>query len=274
MKNSEKKLLWSKKVNLSEDMGSDKNGWHLLAGKNMLITGACSNIGQCIAQESANHGANIYFTDIVGSEIKEFERQLNRDFQVKSKGFNSDVSQAADNDRLIDQLSESKVDIDILVNNVGLKLPNPSVGNFRMKDFEKIFQTNVSGPLYLTRLITDKMVKRNVQGSIIFISSIHQWINSRNVLYSSSKAAIGMIVKELASDLLPNGIRVNSIAPGWVKSDKKGRTLKAHDPVLHKSSISPIYIARAVVYLASEHFSRFTTGTVLKIDGGYTLNTY
>jgi NAD(P)-dependent dehydrogenase (short-subunit alcohol dehydrogenase family) len=272
MKNNKKKLSWSKKANFSDDKGSNENRQRLLTGKNMLITGACSNIGRSIAQESARHGANIYFTDIIETKIKELERQLSQDFQVKSRGFLSDVSQAADNDRLMSQLSESNVDINCLINNVGIKLPAPSVRNIKMKDFEKIFHTNVFGPLYLTGLITDKMVKRHIQGSIIFLSSIHQWIKSRNVLYSSSKAAIGMIVKELASDLLPNRIRVNAIAPGWVESDKKGRTLSARDRVLHKTSINPLYIARAVVYLASEHFSRFTTGTVLKIDGGYTLS--
>jgi NAD(P)-dependent dehydrogenase (short-subunit alcohol dehydrogenase family) len=262
----------NKKV-LSRSGTANENGRQLLIGKNVLITGACSNIGLCIALEAASHGANIYFTDIKETKIKDLERQLGDDFQVKSRGFVSDVSQTHDNDRLIGQLSESNVDIDILVNNVGIKLPNLPVSDIKMKDFEKIFQTNVFGPLYLTGLITHLMVQKNIQGSIIFLSSIHQWVKFRNVLYSSSKASIGMIVKELASDLVRDGIRVNAIAPGWVIEDDKGRTLKSRDRVLHKSSINPKYIARAAIYLASEHYSRFTTGTVLKIDGGFTLNT-
>jgi NAD(P)-dependent dehydrogenase (short-subunit alcohol dehydrogenase family) len=251
---------------------SYQNSQQLLLGKNILITGACANIGRSTAIESAIHGANVYFTDLHESDIKELENELNQDFQVKSKGFKSDVSQTNDNDLLIKQLSEAGIEIDILVNNVGIKLPNPSVREYQMADFDSIYKTNVSGPLYLTKIITNKMVKEKIKGSVIFLSSIQQWISRRNILYSSSKAAIGMIVESLAIDLLPHGIRVNSIAPGWVELDNKGRTKKARDPVLYKSSIPPSHIARAVVYLASDYFSKFTTGTVLKIDGGFSLN--
>ncbi|MEE9190600.1 MAG: SDR family oxidoreductase [Candidatus Neomarinimicrobiota bacterium] len=272
MKINKKIFSRFKSMNTPEELESNENEWQLLTGKNVLITGACSNIGWCIAQETARHGANVYFTDINETKINDLERQLGDDFQVKSRGFVSNVSQTADNDRLVSQLSKSNVDIDVLVNNVGITSLNPTVHSIKMKDFEKIFQTNVFGPLYLTGLITQLMAQNIIQGSIIFLTSIHQWTENRNILYSSSKAAVGMIVKELASELLQDKIRVNAIAPGWVEEDNAGRAIKASDRVIHKTSINPKYIARAAVYLASEHYSRFTTGTVLKIDGGLILN--
>jgi NAD(P)-dependent dehydrogenase (short-subunit alcohol dehydrogenase family) len=80
-----------------------------------------------------------------------------------------------------------------------------------------------------------------------------------------------MIIKELAVDLAPYKIRVNGIAPGWVAEDEQKQPLSIEYSLLHNCSISPCYIGRAAVYLASDYFSKFTTGTVLKIDGGTTL---
>ena len=118
------------------------------------------------------------------------------------------------------------------------------------------------------------MVDQHIPGCIIFLTSIHQWILRRAVSYSATKAALGMIVKELAIDLAPYGIRVNGIAPGWVDEDVTGHPYPYDRPVLHGSSINPRYIGRAVVYLSSDYFSRFTTGTVLQVDGGLSLGNY
>jgi NAD(P)-dependent dehydrogenase (short-subunit alcohol dehydrogenase family) len=80
-----------------------------------------------------------------------------------------------------------------------------------------------------------------------------------------------MIIKELALDLAPYHIRVNGIAPGYIDEDKNGNPITHKYTPLYKSSINPRYIGRAAVYLSSDFFSRFTTGTVLKIDAGLSL---
>jgi NAD(P)-dependent dehydrogenase (short-subunit alcohol dehydrogenase family) len=115
------------------------------------------------------------------------------------------------------------------------------------------------------------MTDNHISGSIIFITSIHQWTIRRFLSYSSSKATLGMIVKELALELAPYSIRVNGIAPGHVEEDKNGNTITHKYTPLYKSSINPCYIGRAAVYLSSDFFSRFTTGTVLKVDAGLSL---
>ena len=73
-----------------------------------------------------------------------------------------------------------------------------------------------------------------------------------------------MIVKELALDLAPNYIRVNWMAPGWTAEDKHETPLNQRHTPLHYSSINPHYIGRAAVYLASDYFSKFTTGSVIR----------
>lgn len=83
-----------------------------------------------------------------------------------------------------------------------------------------------------------------------------------------------MIIQELAVDLAPYGIRVNGIAPAWVAEDEQGHPFSQEYHLLHHSSINPRYIGRAAVYLASDYFSKFTTGTIIKIDAGASLYNY
>jgi NAD(P)-dependent dehydrogenase (short-subunit alcohol dehydrogenase family) len=90
-------------------------------------------------------------------------------------------------------------------------------------------------------------------------------------VYSATKAALGMLVKELAVDAAPYGIRVNGIAPGWVAVDEQGGVLRHLYTPLGQSSIDPACIARAAVFLVSDYHSPATTGAVLTIDGGLSL---
>ncbi|MCL1470697.1 SDR family NAD(P)-dependent oxidoreductase [Argonema antarcticum] len=242
----------------------------LFAGKNVLITGAGRNIGRSIALEMAKQGANIFFTDALQERCTNLEKELNS-YQVKSRGFLSDISNVENNNSLHSWLVDNHINIDILVNNVGIQFETIKIKNLDLGEWQKTFNTNVFGPMYLTKLISQMMVTNNVHGSIIFITSIHQWEIARWPSYSSSKAALGMIIKELAVELASFGIRVNGIAPGWVAEDEQGNPFSHEYTPLNKSSINPCYIGRAAVYLASDYFSGFTTGSVIKIDGGLSL---
>ncbi len=259
----------------------------LLTGRNALITGAGRNIGRSVAVEMAREGANVYFTEIDRQRCKNLEKELTA-YDVSSRGVLADITKASDTDKLCSWLSNERIDIDILVNNVGTdyermihersladraisRIVSASKSRRDQQIWREIYETNVFGPVYLTDLLSEKMVARGIQGSIIFISSIHQWMVRRDAVYSSSKAALGMLIKELAVSLAPYKIRVNGIAPGYVEEDEHGETMRHRQTPLYSSSISPCYIGRAVVYLASEYFSKFTTGTSLKIDAGLSL---
>lgn len=242
----------------------------LLAERNVLITGAGRNIGRSIALEMANQGASVFFTDIDRDRCHALEKELER-YKVNSRGFVSDVSKVADIDSMYESLSRDNVRIDILVHNAALHLDTVGVRQFDRDEWERTFETNVFGPLYLTKLVANAMVGDQIAGCIIFLSSIHQWTIRSVPSYSASKAALGMIIKELAAELAPFGIRVNGIAPGFVAEEKADGPRYYEHALLHKSSIGPQYIGRAAVYLASRYFSEFTTGTVLKIDDGLSL---
>lgn len=245
----------------------------LLAGKNALITGAGRNIGRSIAIEMAKQGANIFFTDIGIELCNNFEKELSP-YPIQARGFVSDISKSEDIDCLYSILSESRIIIDILINNVGIQFETIGINNLDLGEWQKTFQTNIFGPMYLTKLISQMMVNHSIEGSIIFMTSIHQEEVVRWLSYSSSKAALGMIIKELAVDFAPHGIKVNGIAPAWVAEDEQGYPLLHDYHLLHHTSINPCYIGRAAVYLASDYFSKFTTGTILKIDAGVSLYNY
>lgn len=242
----------------------------LLAEKNVLITGAGRNIGRSIAIEMAKQGANIFFTDIERENCEKLKQELAL-YKVNSEGFVSDVSKPKDINSMCESLSKNKVNIDTLIHNVGVHFSTIGIRNLDLGEWNKTFQANVFGPLYLTRMVSDTMISNQIGGCIIFLSSIHQWMIRAVPSYSASKAALGMIIKELAAELAPFGIRVNGIAPGAVMEQEAGDPRYLEHALLHKSSINPRYIGRAAVYLASDYFSHFTTGTVLKIDSGLSL---
>jgi len=250
----------------------DKSG-QLLGGRTALVTGAGANIGRSIALEMARHGANVLFTDINAGRCERLEAEL-APFPIAARGFRSDVSNPDEVDSLCERLLHDHLLPDILVNNVGIALHTRTLLELDDATMEKVFRTNVFGPLRLTSRLVEAMVDHHIQASVVFLTSIHQWEILRNISYTASKAALGMVIKELAIDLAPYGIRVNGIAPGFVKEDEQGRSLHNPDAPLFQRSINPKYIGRAAVYLASDYFSMHTTGTVLKIDAGTTASNH
>jgi NAD(P)-dependent dehydrogenase (short-subunit alcohol dehydrogenase family) len=217
----------------------------------------------------AAQGANIVFTDIDRERTVRLEEEL-RDQKMNAKGIVSDVSNPHAIDSLLRTLAQEQLSIDILVNNVGINGSSDTTHEVGADKWQTTFSTNVFGPMHLTQAIASGMQAKG-GGSIIFITSMHQWVVRRIPSYSASKAALGMIIKELAVELAPSHIRVNGIAPGWVEEDDEGNTRVNHYSLLHRTSINPAYIGRAAVYLASDYFSKFTTGTILKIDDGLSL---
>lgn len=245
----------------------------LLARKNVLITGAGRNIGRSIAHEMAKQGANVFFTDIDEELCKNVENELKQK-DANVRGFHIDCSNINELDKLITTMKNEKLSIDVLVNNVGIPKEIKPFKDINLEEWQKIFDTNVFSPGYLTKHIAQTMVENRICGSIIFITSIHQWIAFGMSSYSTSKAALGMLVKELAMEFAQYKIRVNGIAPGWIAEDDKGNPLYHEATPLYKSSVNPRFIGRAAVYLASDYFSKFTTGSIVKVDAGLSLHSY
>jgi NAD(P)-dependent dehydrogenase (short-subunit alcohol dehydrogenase family) len=257
-----------KPLDIQPDIQLVKPG-QLLEGKTILVTGAGKNIGRSIALECVQQGAIVYCLEkdaILARNIEKTLGELGNLGQV----FVCDITCHKQVDETLTLIKELQVKIDILVNNVGIHLPT-SIYQFDLQKWEKTYQTNLFSSVYLTHVVIQTMIEQNIKGNFIFLSSIHQETPIGCAGYSSSKAAIGMIIEELAIELAPFGIRVNGIAPGWTGVDEDGHPYSDRRGHLHQTSIPPQYIGRAAVYLASDYYSQYTTGTVLKVDSGLSL---
>jgi len=238
----------------------------LLLGRNVLVTGAGRNIGRSIALEMAHEGASIYFTDLDQAAVARLQGELATS-GTRTRGLVSDVSKASDINALYAFLHAEGVIVDILVNNVGVARGG-GLQTLTMADLHAVFDTNVVGPLQLTQYVIKTLIAGARPGTVLFISSVHDRSTGSSLAYAASKAAIAMIVRQLAFELAPHRIRVNGIAPGAVDVNAKNQLPPSPGSMLVGSCIHPSYIGRAAVYLASDYFSQFTTGSMLTVDAG------
>ena len=164
--------------------------------------------------------------------------------------------------------------MDVLVNNAGINMKK-DVLHVTNKDFEGIIQTNQTAVFALTREILRTMVVRH-SGSVIMISSMASRYGIPKVIsYTASKSAVEGMTRALAVECAPFGIRVNCIAPGFIKTNMSSEALES-DPerkhkVLSRTPMGrlgePADVAHAALFLASDQ-SKFVTGVVLPVDGG------
>ncbi|MBU2577301.1 SDR family oxidoreductase, partial [Patescibacteria group bacterium] len=157
--------------------------------------------------------------------------------------------------------------IDILVNNVGIG-SGKELLEIDYKDLKKSIETNLIAPFFLSQKAARIMIDKKINGTIIFISSIHERIPSGNIDYSSTKSAITMTVKELAYDLGKYGIRVNGIAPGRITKEK----IDDQRIPLSSQSGTTEDIADIVTFLSNITLSGYITGETITVDGGLSLH--
>lgn len=238
----------------------------LLLGRNVLVTGAGRNIGRSIALEMAQQGAHIYFTDLQPEAVSHLQSELEGS-GARARGFVSDMSKHADVEALCSALEADGIVVDVLANNVGVSR-GAGLQTLRMADLRAVFEANVFGPLQLTQYVVNRLIAAGRAGSVLFVTSVHERATFGAVAYSASKSALGMIVRELAFELAAHRIRVNGIAPGAVSANERDELPAYPGSPLFGTCIHPSYIGRAAVYLASDYFSQFTTGSVLTVDAG------
>lgn len=236
-----------------------------LENKIAIVTGACSGIGKAIAEEFLKQGAFVVFSDI--NEI-----EINSENPIFIK---CDVSKSEQVDNLIDETIKKFNKVDIMVNNAGIGTVG-DVLSTNDDDWNKIISTNLSSVFYGMRAASNKMKEKGINGSIINITSILGTVGFRGAIgYCASKGGINQLTKAGALDLAPFNIRVNAIAPGFIKTQmtkgiNEDANLKSYieqkTPLGHMGE--PIDIAKGAVYLASED-AKYVTGNILYIDGGW-----
>lgn len=241
---------------------------NLLENKIALVTSAASGIGKEIALEFAREGAIVIIADINQEKSAQTLKEVKL-LSPTSLSIPTDIASEKQLDNLISKIKEAFGGIDVLVNNAGIGLKGTPLEVSR-ENWDKVIETNLSGNFFLTQKTAQLMIKNKTSGKIIFITSIYQDIPSRHAQYSSTKAALKMVVKEFALELAPYNIRVNGIAPGAIKSREEMDENYAPTPLYGKKG-GTLDIARAALVLASDYFTNYVTGTVFRVDGGLSL---
>ena len=248
-----------------------------LKGKVALITGSTKGIGKSIAEEMANAGAKV----VISSRKADACDAVRAEFAARGQeamAVPCNVGDKAAAQNLVDTVIKQWGRIDILVCNAA---SNPHFGPLATASdemFDKIMQTNVKSVFWLGNMVLPQMGERGEGGAMIIISSIGALRGSQVLgLYGTSKAAEAGLARALAVQWGPQNIRVNTIAPGLVKTDfakalwSDAARLKSREASTPLRRIgAPKDIGGVAVFLASEAGS-FVTGQMIVVDGGVTI---
>ncbi|HET8808711.1 MAG TPA: 3-oxoacyl-[acyl-carrier-protein] reductase [Flavobacteriaceae bacterium] len=243
----------------------------LLAGKNVIITGASRGIGKGIAEVFAKNGANVAFTYSSSAEAaNELENQLNQ-LKIKAKGYKSNAANFEEAQELVKNVLDDFGSVDVLVNNAGITKDNLLM-RMSEEDFDKVLDVNLKSVFNMSKAILRPMLKQR-SGSVINISSVVGVKgNAGQANYSASKAGIIGFSKSMALELGSRNIRVNAIAPGFIETEMTAKLDEKtvagwREAIPLKRGGTPEDIANACIFLASD-LSAYITGQVLQVDGG------
>lgn len=255
----------------------------LLEGRTAIVTGASSGIGRDVALGLAAAGASVavnYASDErAAAEV--VERTVGAGGSAAA--IQANVADEGDVQRMFAAVKERLGPVDILVSNAGIQKDAPFV-EMSLAQWNAVIGVNLTGQFLCAREAARGFIERGIPegrraaGVIICMSSVHEVIPwAGHVNYAASKGGVMMMMKSMAQELAPHGIRVNSIAPGairtpintgaWSTSEALERLLQL---IPYGRIGEPEDIARAAVWLASDE-ADYVNGTTLFVDGGMTL---
>jgi NAD(P)-dependent dehydrogenase (short-subunit alcohol dehydrogenase family) len=246
-----------------------------LTGKTAIVTGGNRGLGRAFAAGLADAGAKV----ALAARDVPLSQQVIQDIE----GAGGEAIAVPVDVRSPDSVAQMLQDVlgafgkvDILVNNAGVCYHRPAL-EVPLTEWHDVFDINVHGLWHCAQAVGRHMVERG-GGTIVNIGSISAMIVNRPQMqpaYNASKAAVHQLTKSLAAEWAPYGVRVNALAPGYVKTEMApvdDPTFKPHwiDVAPMRRYATPEELGPTIVYLASDA-SAFMTGSVLVIDGGYTL---
>lgn len=242
---------------------------YTLEDKTILVTGATSGIGRCVAVECSKLGAKLVITGRNDNRLKETLSMLEGAGHLMIA---ADLSKYEEIEKVVDFVPQ----LDGFSNNAGITKVL-TVKHIKKVDLDNIIVTNTIAPIILTQLLV-KRKKMKSNSSIIFTSSLsgNYCVHYGESMYAASKGAISGFAKGAALDLSSSAIRVNCVSPGIVKTHIFTGIL-TEEELTEKQKFFPLKrfgqpedVAYAIIYFLSDA-SCWVTGADLKIDGGYTL---
>jgi glucose 1-dehydrogenase len=243
-----------------------------------LITGGGRGIGRAICVRLAQEGANIVFSgrkndENVAETIKQVEAT-----GAKVLFIQSDVSEVAAVYAMVDETVKTFGQLDILINNAGIEI-NAPFWEVTEEDYDKVMDINLKGMFFLTQAFVKYAKSSKRQGVVVNNSSVHEELPFPNfTAYCASKGGMQMVMRNLAVELAPLGIRINNVAPGAIRTPINAKLLS--DPELLATLEENISLARlgepedvaAVVAFLASNEAKYVTGATYYVDGGLTFH--
>jgi glucose 1-dehydrogenase len=256
----------------------------VLRGQKALVTGANSGIGQAVALALARAGADVVVNYVSRPEAAEAVVEQAARHGVSAYAHQADVRKEDQVQEMFRTMIQEFGTIDILVNNAGLQ-KDSSIEDMSLADWQFVLDVNLTGQFLCAREAIREFKRRGIRksiscaaGKIICMSSVHEVIPwAGHVNYAASKGGVMLMMKSIAQEVAPHRIRVNSVAPGavrtpinmeaWGTPEAYGELMKL---IPYKRIGEPEDIGRACVWLASDD-SDYVHGATIFVDGGMTL---
>lgn len=250
-----------------------------LAGKRIVITGAAAGIGLAIACAFARQGCRLLLNDVDGARLSAVTEEM------KGRGISVGTAVGSVADPRAVELMFEAADAafggaDVLINNAGIAMNVPTL-DLTLDDWRRTLDVNVTGVFLCAQAAARRMIAARA-GVILNVASIYGVVAApERLAYCVSKGGVLMMTKVLATEWAPHGLRVNALAPGYVRTDMVDRLVKAErldearlarrTPQGRLGSVGEV--ADLALFLASDS-ARFITGQVVCVDGGWTAYGY
>ena len=245
-----------------------------LDGQSALVTGSSAGIGRAVAFELARLGADVLMVARDEAALANAAAEIEEECSVSVRYFAANVSDAEQRQEIFDWISDLNAPLSILVNNAGVNVKKPTL-ELNQDDFTQVLDTNVHAVFEMSRL-AHPFLKEHGSASIVNVGSVSGLTHVRTgPLYGLSKAAVHQLSINLACEWASDGIRVNSVAPWYIRTRRTSQALSNPDyfeEVIARTPMKrigePEEVAAAVAFLCMLA-SSYITGECIAVDGGF-----